>query len=249
MYIELFLLDNLLMNLLVLHLTAVLLSVRPNWRRSMVFAMGGAVYAAVGAGLFPMLLSFPFKLIAGLPLAFALPVRNIRQFLKNWLALLLATLMAGGAVFAISLIFSDDYSSGIALRTFLIGALAVLILPHWIRRILARRVRNENIVQIEIQLSVGMLHCPALVDTGCSLIEPISALPVILLPESFEKEALQGGIKRSFPIPMATAAGESMLQGFRSKGICIDGRSIQAVIAFAKVRVAIVPGMLMPAAE
>ena len=63
MYIELFLLDNLLMNLLVLHLTAAMLSLRPHKGRFLLFAMGGAAYAAVGAGLLPMHLTLPKKII------------------------------------------------------------------------------------------------------------------------------------------------------------------------------------------
>lgn len=249
MYIELFLLDNLLMNLLVLHLTAVLLSIRPKKRRILLFALGGTAYAAVGAGLFPWLLGFPAKLIAGLPLAFALPVKSLRDFIKNWLALMLATLMSGGAVFAVSIIFSEDFSQGIALRTFLIGALAVSLLPGRIRILLARRVKNENIVQLEIRFKDDVLRCPALVDTGCSLTEPITAVPVILIPASYEGKLDCSTMKHTLPIPMTTAAGERTIQGFRPESIYIEGRSVKAVMGFAKVEIAIIPGMLMTNAE
>ncbi len=249
MYIELFLLDNLLMNLLVLHLTAVLLSIRPQKRKILLFALGGTAYAAVGAGLFPWLLDFPAKLIAGLPLAFALPVKTLRDFIKNWLALMLATLMAGGAVFAISIIFSEDFSQGITLRTFLIGALAVTLLPGRIRILLSRRVKNENIVQLEIRFKNDTLRCPALVDTGCNLTEPITAVPVILIPASYEGKFDCSTMKQSLPIPMTTAAGERTIQGFRPESICIEGRSVKAVMGFAKVEIAIIPSMLMTNAE
>lgn len=249
MYIELFLLDNLLMNLLVLHLTAVLLSIRPQKLKILLFALGGAAYAAVGAGLLPWLLDFPAKLIAGLVLAFALPVKTLRDFIKNWLALMLATLMAGGAVFAISIIFSEDFSQGIALRTFLIGALAVALLPGRIRILLARRVKNENIVQLEIRFKNDTLRCPALVDTGCNLTEPITAVPVILIPTSYEGKLDCSTMKHTLPIPMTTAAGEGTIQGFRPESIYIDGKSVKAVMGFAKVEIAIIPSMLMPNAE
>lgn len=246
MYIELFLLDNLLMNLLVLHLTAAIVSIRPKKRRLFLFALGSAVYAAVGAGLFPALLSFPMKLFAGLPLAFFIPVHNIRELVRNWIALLIASLMAGGTVFAISIVFSEDFVSGIALRTYLTGAFVVAILPSQIRKLLARRVRNENIVQLEIVFDGSSIACAGLADTGSNLIEPITGIAVILLPIAYQEKADCSGSKRSLPITMTTAAGETVIEGFRPKSVQINGVAVNAVIGFARVQIAIVPGALMP---
>ena len=249
MYIELFLLDNLLMNLLVLHLTAAMLSLRPHKGRFLLFAMGGAAYAAVGAGLLPMLLTLPMKLLTSFLMAFAIPCRSIKGYFKGLAALLLSTLAAGGAVFAISIIFSDDYSQGIALHTFFIGALAVALLPGRIRLILARRVRNESIAEVTVTLSGQRLSMAALVDTGSSLTESISKLPVILLPKKLLRQPIIADAfsrsGKSLPIPMSTAGGDSILQGCHPEQVTVNGASVNAVVAFANVRFAIVPPPLL----
>ena len=55
MYVELFLLDNLLMNLLIMRLAAALLSVRPPLYRQAAAVAFTACYAALAAYLWPLL--------------------------------------------------------------------------------------------------------------------------------------------------------------------------------------------------
>ena len=64
-YIELFLLDNILMNLLILRIASVLLAKRARPLRMSLFAVSAAIYAAVAVGIFPVLLKLPLKIGAG----------------------------------------------------------------------------------------------------------------------------------------------------------------------------------------
>lgn len=243
MYIELFLLDNLLMNLLVLHLSAAILSVRPKKFRLFIFSFSAAIYAAIGAGLFPILLKMPAKLAASVAMSFSFPCKNLRDFFKNYSALIVSTLCSGGAVFGICLLFNSDFSSGIAFHCFLLGALAVSLLPGRFRKLMMLKSQCENTAVLEISFrSDKTLSLAALVDTGHSLCEPLTGLPVILLPVKYKKCQT---LKSIGFICLTTASGNAVLPIYRPVFVKVNGSFASAVIAFAQVGFAIIPPTLV----
>lgn len=242
-YIELFLLDNILMNLLVLRIASVLLSKKVRLLRMSLFAVSAAIYAAVAVGAFPVLLKLPLKIGAGLILALFMPVRSFREYIKSYLALLLATLIAGGTVFALALAFGETMQNGVALPTAIIGMLLVSLLPKRLRSLLATRLRNDSVVEICLEFRGARMSCPGIIDTGNSLTEPVSALPVILLPENRAGAELRSRLGRAdtVPVPMLTAGGESMVRVFLPDRITVNGCEVSACAAFSGVRTAVVP--------
>ena len=196
MYIELFLLDNILMNLLILRIASVLLAKRVRLLRMSLFAVSAAIYAAVAVGIFPVLLKLPLKIGAGFILALFMPFRSFREYIKSYLALLLATLIAGGTVFALALAFGERMQNGIALPTAVTGMLLVSLLPKKLRSLAAARLRNDSVVEIALEFRGACMCCPGIIDTGNGLTEPVSALPVILLPENGSGAELRSRLGR-----------------------------------------------------
>ena len=256
MYIELFLLDNLLMDLLTLRLAAAMLSVRPGGKRVFLFAAAGSVAAAVGAGGFTPLLSLPGKLLTALLMSFALPAKKFRGRLLAFLALLLAAVTSGGAVLLTALLFGGGTSfgtvrAGLPLRAALIGALFVSFLPRIIIRILSRRLPPGGTVRLRIEFqsrsgnAPAAIECAALVDTGNTLTEPVSGLPVIVV--NAQKYAARAG-HASLIIPISTASGADELRAVRPKCILVNGVPVRALVAFSKAETALVPPCLVPAA-
>ena len=252
MYIELFLFDNMLMNLLILLLASALLSTRIRTVRLLAFSFAGAVISALAAAGAGVLLSLPAKLALTLAASLALPARGARARLFAFFALLLSALIAGGAVvlvcFALggSTVFGIVYG-GIPLRAALIGAAVTALIPRLVRRVLARRVGAGMTVRLVVELRGGKrLECAALVDTGNTLRDPVTALPVIVLSaRRFPDEARSAGRL----LPIRTASGRAVLPALRPVRVLIDGASVNALVAFSRAETALVPPSLVFCAE
>ncbi|MGN0453256.1 MAG: sigma-E processing peptidase SpoIIGA [Ruminococcus sp.] len=86
---------------------------------------------------------------------------------------------------------------------------------------LSCKVRNVTIY-IDEKKSISF---ESAVDTGCSLKEPFSGLPVILVEEEI-LEGLEIPQEKMRLIPYSTAAGEASVFGFKPKKTLVDGKEI-----------------------
>lgn len=276
MYIELFLLDNFLMNLLTLRAAAAMLSRKMKGSRAALVSFAGAAAAAAAAAGGTMFITLPVKLASTLLMALAFPPHSFRELMHSAAALFLSAAVAGGAVLLAALAFGGTLHGGviygaIPLRAALLGAAAAAFMPRSIRKILSRRVRNEQIVHIEYEFAapnsnrceknkssheskssgitilkrdkrIFSAECLGIIDTGNALSEPISGLPVIVLGAKRHSEFAQAA---NVPIPMRTAAGESLLFGLKPKKLLINGCPVEAILAVgAKLDAALVPAVL-----
>lgn len=247
MYFELFLLDDLLLNLLILRLAAALVSVRPPMLRMSAAALLSALASAAAAFLAPVLRSPPFRLPLLLLLTFGiselgLPFKKPKVFLKNAGAVLFATFAAGGCAVVIAVITGGGMENGflrggIGLRTALLIAVCASFLPSAARRLLRRRLANGSTAEVVLLHDGRLRRFTALVDTGNSLFEPVTGLPVAVVrcPE-LRRYAVT-------PIPAETAAGRTVLMGFRPEGFSVNGKEVACVVAVTESggREAIIP--------
>ena len=273
MYIELFLLDNFL---LTLRAAAAMLSRKMKGSRAALVSFAGAAAAAAAAAGGTMFITLPVKLASTLLMALAFPPHSFRELMHSAAALFLSAAVAGGAVLLAALAFGGTLRGGviygaIPLRAALLGAAAAAFMPRSIRKILSRRVRNEQIVHIKYEFAapnsnrceknkssheskssgitilkrdkrIFSAECLGIIDTGNALSEPISGLPVIVLGAKRHSEFAQAA---NVPIPMRTAAGESLLFGLKPKKLLINGCPVEAILAVgAKLDAALVPAVL-----
>ncbi len=241
MYIEVFLLDNLLMNLLILRLAAALLSARPPLWRQLAIALSCAAASALAAYLFPVMKRPVLRLPLLLLMAFSFEVKSVRGLLACTAGVMLATLIVGGCSFAAALAAEGFSGAGITLRAALLGAVGASFLPSAARRMLRRRLKNEGLVNVTV-LHAGILRrFVGFVDTGNTLCEPLSGLPVIILRcRAFERYAV-------LPIPAVTAAGKVRLMGFRPERISVCGNEVDCFAALTRAGIsadALVPPAL-----
>lgn len=232
MSIELFLADNLLLNLLILRLAAALLSVRPPLFRQLGAAIVSALTAALAAYLFPPLQSPFMRLPLLFLMAAALPVRGARGFAAAAGAVLFATFAVGGTVLALSLMLGggseDGYiTGGIGLRAAILSAAAASFLPSWARRLLRRRSTSKYRVSVTLLHRGVLRRFEGIVDTGNTLAAPVSGLPVVVI----RCAALAPYAK--LPLNAATPAGRSRLMGFYPERLSVEGREVECVVAVA----------------
>ena len=85
MYIEVFLLDNLLMNAVICVLAGAVCGRSIRLGRVLLFSLGGAVYGAV-AMYVPVLSMFPCKTILCLAMALVFPYEGLRGYITGFTA-------------------------------------------------------------------------------------------------------------------------------------------------------------------
>lgn len=245
MYVEVFLLDNLLINLLIARLAAALLSVRPPTPRLMGACSLSALIAALAAYLLPAAGNMLFKLPLLVLMAAAVPFRSIRGFVSALGATLLATLAVGGLTLAAALLFGGRGTlsgSGLPLRAALVSAAAASFLPRAAGRLLLRRTQNAQLAEVVVFHGGIVRRFCGVVDTGNTLTEPVSGLPVIVL----RCRALEGAA--GMKLAVKTAAGSALLPCFIPERIIVGGRETACAVALTDKRLsaeALVPPVLM----
>lgn len=230
MYLELFLIDDLLLNLLILRLAAALVSVRPPIYRIGAAALAASGVSAAAAYLLPLLRSPFFRLPLLALMALGLPGKGLKAFLVNAAAVLTATFTAGGCALAAAYLsgggMKDGFiSGGVSLRILLAAAFAVSFLPRAIRSILRRRILNEASAKVVLLHDGVPRRFDALIDTGNSLHEPVTGLPVAVI----RCRALKAYAR--IPVPVSSAAGSSVLFGFKPDRFSVNGRETACIVA------------------
>lgn len=252
-YADLLFIENLLANCFILKLTSAISGCGLKVSRTVLAASLGALYA-VFAVAFPniiLLTSFATKvLVSALMVLIAFKIKTLSVFFKRWGMLLLSAFLLAGCTYALSNILDGGIISygGLmyispqgTLKAFLFSAGVCIILVRPIGRILSGKIlRDGSIVPVHIRLGDKSVRFNALVDTGNSLIDPITGYPVIVVeaesirsilpPEVYESvisnnmglytKTMEGDdnswMKRVHFIPFKSIGRENgMLTGFR----------------------------------
>ncbi|OQB24615.1 MAG: Sporulation factor SpoIIGA [Firmicutes bacterium ADurb.Bin182] len=213
MYIELFLLDNTLMNLLIFRLASALCSKPVRLLRAAPISLSGAVYAALSVSCFPLLGSMPLRIVLGLLMAFAIPCSSISDYFKNVLALLTAAFIAGGSTLALSCLLGGRAVNGallapVPLRAALVGAAVVFLFVTPVRNWIAKRCLHSNTLKLRLTHRKVIKEYTAVIDSGNSLTDPLTGLSAVILSDA----ELRPFVTR--PIPCLTVGGTIMLDAF-----------------------------------
>ena len=233
MYIELFLLDNTVMNALICMLAGALCSRRARVGRTALFSFGGAVYAAF-AMHFKLLMTFPFKLALCAVMGMAMPFKGAKEYITGLVAMFAAAFITGGTAFFIVYATGGAVTEGglygsVSLRVMLIAALAAAAMPSLCRRMKRAKLAAEGVGKLTIKHAGGIYELNAKVDSGNTLAEPLSGLPVIVvyLPQ-LRNEA-------NIPISARTVSGEEILFGLKPQYISFCGIELDAIVAISNI--------------
>ena len=236
MYIELFLLDNVLMDLIILRMACALCA-RPCalWRVAL-FALLGALYAWAALA-YPILRHWVGKCLCAGLLALALPNgKSVALYAKALLCVLLSAFLTGGMLFALTYAFCGSVRA-LPLRWALVGACAAAYLPR-----LLRRRESAPLQRLCIAHGGQVYALKARLDTGNTLFEPVSGLPVIVA------WAPALAPYAHIPVPAATVQGKGVLYALKPDAITLDGAPVGALLGCSKqpLACAMVPAAAQP---
>ncbi|MBR5136850.1 MAG: sigma-E processing peptidase SpoIIGA [Clostridia bacterium] len=180
-YVDLLFIENCIINYLILYLGAKLTGLMYNKWLVLLASMLGATYTVLTAifSFVPIWFSLPgkFCISVAMVLMAYLP-ESVGQFFKGTSCFYICSFVLAGAVMAID----SQYTR--IIPAILIGVMLFLILIRYLRRGIAK----ENIVRLELFRDQEEPICVmALADTGCSLVDPISGTPAIILQDKTMK--------------------------------------------------------------
>ena len=193
-YADLLFFENLLANCLILKLTCAMSGFNTKLWQVLLSASIGALYAVM-AVIFPtvsIITSLPAKIIVSLMmLLIAYRTRSVPDFLRRWGMLLLSAFMLAGCTYAFSGILGGNMltygglmylSPQGTLKAFILAAGVCILLVRPIGMILSgKALREGSIVPVCVSMGGKSARFYALVDTGNSLVDPLTGYPVIIV--------------------------------------------------------------------
>ena len=186
------------------------------------------------------------KAMFGCALALVFSPKGLRDYALGVVCVFGAAFAVGGLAFALAFATGGRMEkgviwSGLPLRTALCIALLASFLPRMARSILRRRQQGR--ARLEIEHRGACYSLDALIDSGSSLFDPLSGLPVIVahLPALSSEARL--------PIPAHTIGGDGILYGLRPQRLYLDGVRINAMLALSPTPLRGAQALVPPAAQ
>ena len=205
-YVDVVLMENLIMNYIILLATGLILKIKIKHIRLILGSLLGAIYTIVAyTGFLKIYSNFILKIILSLIIVYiAYNPQTVKTLSKELLFFYLTSFVFGGAAFALIYIVKPQdilmknglFLGTYPLKTVILAAIVAFIIIITAFKIIKRKMTKKDMIyKIEVKLNGKIIRTKALVDTGNMLKEPITNLPVVviersLLYDSIPKEIL-----------------------------------------------------------
>ena len=200
-YIDVVLIENLVMNYIILLATGLVLKVKIKHLRLIVASLIGAIYTIMTYIItITMYSNFFFKLLLSIIMVYiSFNPQNIKNMWKQLVIFYLVSFVFGGAAFAvISVIKPQDIlmKNGLFLGTYPIKAVLLAAIIAFIIIILTFKIvkskisKKDMFKKIRISIENKEICLNAMLDTGNMLKEPITGKPVVVVEHTCLYDAL-----------------------------------------------------------
>lgn len=191
-YIDIVLIENLIMNYIILFTTAVVLKIKVNHIRLILASLLGAGYSIIAyMGIIKVYSSIILKIILSVLIIYiAFNPQNIKKMCKDLLLFYLVSFVFGGAAFALIYIIKPQnilmknglFLGTYTLKTVMLGAVVAFCIIIGAFAIIKNKISKKDIFcEIEILINQKKIKTKAIIDTGNMLKEPITNVPVIVV--------------------------------------------------------------------
>lgn len=205
-YIDVVILENLVMNYIIIYATTIILKVKIRWISILISSFIGAIYAVISYIYdFAIYSSLGLKIILSIIMVYiAFRPQNVKQMWKHIIIFYLTSFVFGGVAFALIYVVKPQeilMKNGIFLGTyplktvFLGGIVGLVIIVISFQMVKNKISKKDMYCQIKIYLYGKEITLKSMIDTGNLLKEPITGMPVIVvehtaLYETIPKEIL-----------------------------------------------------------
>ena len=191
-YIDIVLIENLIMNYIILFTTAVVLKIKVNHIRLILASLLGAGYSIIAyMGIIKVYSSIILKIILSVLIIYiAFNPQNIKKMCKDLLLFYLVSFVFGGAAFALIYIIKPQnilmknglFLGTYPLKTVMLGAVVAFCIIIGAFAIIKNKISKKDMFcEIEILINQKKIKTKAMIDTGNMLKEPITNVPVIVV--------------------------------------------------------------------
>lgn len=191
-YIDIVLIENLIMNYIILFTTAVVLKIKVNHIRLILASLLGAGYSIIAyMGIIKVYSSIILKIIlSALIIYISFNPQNIKKMCKDLLLFYLVSFVFGGAAFALIYIIKPQnilmknglFLGTYTLKTVMLGAVVAFCIIIGAFAIIKNKISKKDMFcEIEILINQKKIKTKAMIDTGNMLKEPITNVPVIVV--------------------------------------------------------------------
>ena len=191
-YIDVVLIENLIMNFIILLATGLILKEKIKNMRLLLASLLGAIYSVVSyLSILEIYTSILFKIILSIVMVYiAFNPQTIQKMWKDILLFYLTSFVFGGAAFALIYIVKPQdilmknglFLGTYPLKTIILGAIVAFIIIMTAFTVVKSKITKKDMFcEIEIQLNGEKIETTAMIDTGNLLKEPITNTPVIIV--------------------------------------------------------------------
>ena len=200
-YVDVVLIENLIMNYIILFATGLILKVKIKHVRLILSSLLGAIYSIVAYGGFLKIYSsFILKIILSVIIVYiAYNPQSVKKMCKELLFFYLTSFVFGGAAFALIYIVKPQeilMKNGLFLGTYplktviLAAIVAFVVIITAFTIIKSKFTKKDMIYEIEVKLDNKIIKTKALIDTGNMLKEPITNTPVVVIEHTLLYECI-----------------------------------------------------------
>lgn len=191
-YIDVVLIENLIMNFIILLATGLILKEKIKNVRLLLASLLGAIYSVVSyMSILEIYASIILKIILSIVMIYiAFNPQTIKKMWKDILLFYLTSFVFGGAAFALIYIVKPQdilmrnglFLGTYPLKTIILGAIiAFIIIMTAFTVVKSKITKKDMFCEVEIQLNGKKIETTAMIDTGNLLKEPITNTPVIVM--------------------------------------------------------------------
>ncbi len=200
-YIDVVLIENLIMNYIILFTTSLVLKIKTKHIRTICASLLGAIYSVIAyMGILKIYSSIFLKIILSILIVYiAFNPQNIQKMWKELLIFYLVSFVFGGAAFSLIYIVKPQnilMRNGLFLGTYtlknvLLGAIIGFItILSCFKFIKSKISKKDMFCDIEVKINDKKIKTKAMIDTGNCLKEPITSLPVVIIEHTLLYECI-----------------------------------------------------------
>ena len=201
-YIDVILIENLVMNYIILFATSIVLKIQRKQIRIILASLLGAIYTVITyiSNLKQIYSNIFLKLILSLIIIYiAFYPKTLKKLLKFTLIFYLTSFVFGGAAFALIYIVKPQeilLNNGLSLestsmKVILISALVAFFIIVIGFKIVKNKISSKDMYcDLEVKINKKTINTRAMIDTGNFLKEPITNTPVIVLEHTLLYEGI-----------------------------------------------------------
>lgn len=200
-YIDVVLIENLIMNYIILLATGIILKIKIKHLRLIIASLIGAIYTILTYVITIQIYSnFLLKFILSMMIIFvAYNPPNVKKMWKYLIVFYLTSFVFGGAAFALIYIVKPQeilMKNGLFLGTYplknviLAGIVGFIIITSTFKIVKSKITQKDIYKNVKIEIDGKQIDLNAMLDTGNMLKDPITGKPVIVVEKSILYEIL-----------------------------------------------------------